>query len=76
MSSRRLLGTAESVDFKVGINPKSKYNTPNGIYSYPLTTKIYRDMSRGELPFAQNQPYFSIFKISEGAKIEIIFPGT
>ena len=54
---------------KVGINPKSKYNTPNGIYSYPLTTKIYRDMSRGELPFAQNQPYFSIFKISEGAKI-------
>ena len=54
---------------KVGINPKSKYNTPNGIYSYPLTTKIYRDMSRGELPFAQGQPYFSIFKISEGAKI-------
>ena len=22
--------------FKIGINPNSEYNTPNGIYSYPL----------------------------------------
>ena len=29
-----LSGSAEG--FKVGINPQSEYNTPNGIYSYPL----------------------------------------
>ena len=54
---------------KVGINPKSQYNTPNGIYSYPLTPSIYYDLKSGTLPFAQNQPYFSIFKIPPGSNI-------
>ncbi len=54
---------------KVGINPRSKYNTPNGIYSYPLTPSIYYELKTGTLPFAQNQPYFSIFKIPPGSSI-------
>ena len=27
---------------KVGVNPKSEYNTPLGVYFYPLTHEMYR----------------------------------
>ncbi|OUW11046.1 MAG: hypothetical protein CBD26_03920 [Candidatus Pelagibacter sp. TMED166] len=47
---------------KVGINPGSKYQTPNGIYSYPLTKQIYKLLAAGKLPFAQEQPYVSILE--------------
>jgi hypothetical protein len=47
---------------KVGINPRSKYNTPNGIYAYPVTKKIYDQLVAGRLPFAQEQPYVSILE--------------
>jgi len=54
---------------KLGINPASAYNTPNGIYSYPLNRKIFQQLRQGQLPFAQDKPYFSIFEIREGKNI-------
>ncbi len=57
---------------KFGINPGSQYNTPNGIYSYPLNSAMFRKFKHGELPFAQDKPYFSIFKVQEGANIVTI----
>ena len=50
-----------SVD-KLGINPRSEYNTPIGVYSYPAqfvldTAKI----SMRDLPFAGESPYVNIF---------------
>ena len=47
---------------KVGVNPGSKYKTPNGIYAYPLTKSIYEQLAAGNLPFAQEQPYVSIIE--------------
>ena len=49
---------------KLGINPKSDYDTPLGIYAYPAvyvedTIGPNRQMAR--LPFAGNSPYVNIF---------------
>lgn len=57
---------------KLGINPASTYNTPNGIYSYPLNSEIYRQLRMGQLPFAQDKPHFSIFEIRDGKNIIVI----
>ena len=59
---------------KFGINPGSQYNTPNGIYSYPLNSPMFRQFRSGGLPFAQDKPYFSVFKVKEGANIVTIDP--
>lgn len=61
---------------KVGINPQSKYNTPIGIYCYPLVEFAYRHLpdfpnkemysnSVGEYaPFAGHSKYVSFLKLS------------
>jgi hypothetical protein len=53
--------------FKFGVNPRSaeKYNTPYGIYAYPLTPSIFRSLSDGTLPFAQNEPFILLFKTTD-----------
>ena len=48
--------------FKIGINPKSGYATPNGIYTYPVEYlfKDFYDSLRDDfvgVPFAGDQPY-------------------
>lgn len=63
---------------KLGINPRSKYQTPFGIYSYP-TDYILQQISPqtgdlGTLPFAGKQPYVNIFSIKPTSKI--IFAST
>lgn len=51
---------------KLGINPKSVYSTPLGIYSYPAkyVLEYITDKSEdmGALPFAGNNPYVNIFE--------------
>lgn len=54
---------------KLGLNPNSmeKYNTPIGVYSYPIEYIIDivgRDKSLTELPFAGTAPFVNIFKAS------------
>lgn len=50
---------------KLGINPKSKYKTPLGIYSYPARYVVetvrskFEDMT--DLPFAGDKPYVNLF---------------
>ena len=50
----------EYIKFKIGINPKSKYATPNGIYTYPLKKAWgrYRNEKTRTLdvPFVGGQP--------------------
>jgi hypothetical protein len=50
---------------KVGINPKSTYNTPLGIYCYPASyyLKIKGSSSLGTLEFQDNAPYIQIIDI-------------
>ena len=51
--------------FKFGINPRSNYNTPTGIYSFPLSDEIFRQLEMGSLPFAQDEPFILLFKPKE-----------
>lgn len=58
---------------KLGINPKSKYNTPLGIYSYPANYVIREVMDNAKLdtlPFAGEQPYVNIFS-AQGNVIDL-----
>jgi hypothetical protein len=50
---------------KLGINPRSHYNTPLGIYSYPadyVVASTHGRYSMATLPFAGKQPYANIFQ--------------
>ena len=53
-----------SVD-KLGINPKSKYDTPLGIYAYPLSYVLREigeyDSPKHVLPFAGAAPFVNVF---------------
>lgn len=45
---------------KVGINPRSKYQTPLGIYTYPIVPEIVMGHSQKTLPFAGEENYISV----------------
>lgn len=50
---------------KLGINPESKYKTPNGIYSYHLSVykdRIEQSESLKYLPYVSDAPYVYLFK--------------
>lgn len=51
---------------KLGINPSSKYNTPLGIYSYPLQYVVdkIQNGSLNRLPFAGNQNFVNVFRVN------------
>ena len=52
---------------KIGINPKSHYNTPLGIYSYPSEYILEQTASIGamrKLPFAGDLPHANIFSVA------------
>jgi hypothetical protein len=51
---------------KVGINPKSQYDTPLGIYFYPLDYVVENEMS---VEFAGNQPYINLCEFIRPDKI-------
>jgi hypothetical protein len=57
--------------FKVGINPKSTYNTPNGIYVYPLKEawKLYANKMTQSLhvPFAGDEPMVALLQAKSGS---------
>lgn len=45
---------------KVGVNPQSKYQTPIGIYTYPIVPEIVMGHSKKELPFAGDEKFISV----------------
>lgn len=56
---------------KIGIKPITEYNTPNGIYTYPLK-EIWDDIedemgTKFSIPFAGDRPYIFVLKYN-GAK--------
>lgn len=44
---------------KLGINPKSEYETPLGIYAYPIDYVLELD---GKVPFAHKEPFLNVFR--------------
>jgi len=59
--------------FKVGINPKSTYNTPNGVYVYPLKEAWERYSDRNaqriKVPFAGHHPMIALLQAKSGSNI-------
>jgi hypothetical protein len=57
---------------KLGINPQSLYNTPLGIYAYPMhyVMEIGGDSNMSDLPFAGGSDYVNLFSI-KGNVIDI-----
>jgi hypothetical protein len=45
-----------------GVNIKSSYKTPLGIYVYPLTQNKYEQFMNNELPFANDRKYIIVYK--------------
>jgi len=57
---------------KLGINPRSHYNTPLGIYAYPaeyVLEKVGRKLPLDKLPFAGDQPWVNIFRVSKDSNV-------
>lgn len=49
---------------KIGINPKSRFNTPLGVFAYPLTEQYYDKLISNSLPYVKNAPYINVFTTS------------
>lgn len=59
---------------KLGINPNSKYETPLGIYSYPLKDswekyKVEETKDFSNYPFANDEPYIWLFESKDKSKV-------
>jgi len=53
------IGVSMTEIAKLGINPRSKYNTPIGIYFYPAD---YYLKQQGRVPFQERAPYVNVFE--------------
>lgn len=53
---------------KIGINPQTSFNTPAGIYCYPLDQTRYDELIENELPFVSDNPYVGLIKLNWDAK--------
>jgi hypothetical protein len=54
---------------KLGVNPRSKYNTPMGIYAYPLIRTLLDQYKSGSIPFASQRKYVIIFKTNPRSNV-------
>ncbi len=57
---------------KLGINTRSKHNTPLGIYAYPLLPSIANDFSKGDIPYVSENPFIQIFEAQNSSKLLVI----
>ena len=54
---------------KLGINPRSKFKTPMGVYAYPLIRTLLDQYKSGNIPFASKRKYVIIFKANPRSRI-------
>jgi len=50
---------------KVGVNPQSEYETPLGVYFYPLTNEMYDSLIDNSLPFAGESENVSLVRLKD-----------
>ena len=53
---------------KLGIYPASSFNTPLGIYAYPLTTELHEQLYMGTLPFARERRFLHAFEVRQSSR--------
>lgn len=60
---------------RLSVNPKITYNTPHGVYGYPLTKeRFYQFLVTGNptsADFATDMPYFHVYLVKDEGKIKI-----
>lgn len=56
---------------KVGINPRSPYDTPIGIYTYPLNSKYYKMLIGDSLPFVSEASHCTILKLIDSGLLVV-----
>lgn len=61
---------------KLGINTKTSYQTPAGIYFYPLNETFYNQLLEDGLPFVSSAPYVQLVELMGDAEDWLIFKGT
>jgi uncharacterized protein YjbI with pentapeptide repeats len=55
---------------KVGVNPRSQWDTPLAVCAYPLTKEIFKQFLRISLPFAQKEAkYLYLLEIRPEARV-------
>lgn len=54
---------------KLGIYPRTNFNTPAGVYGYVLTDKIYNQVVNDNIPFAGQRKYIYAFTIKPDANV-------
>ena len=53
---------------KIGLNPQTHYDTPAGVYFYPLTKVYLGKLLANTLPFVSDNPYFGVVKLNMSNK--------
>ena len=53
---------------KIGLNPNTSYDTPAGVYFYPLNITMLKRLINDSLPFVSDNPYFGIVKLNMSNK--------
>ena len=63
----RNIGISMTMIDKIGVNPRSTYNTPNGVYFYPADYYLSLKGKRlaDTLPFQDDAPHIQIFRFPE-----------
>jgi len=71
-SATKNLFVSFTSEAKLGINPKSLYNsTPLGIYAYPASF-VAEHSHTANLPFAGSRPFTQVFTIRDNAKVVVL----
>lgn len=53
---------------KVGLNPRTQYDTPAGVYAYILDVTYFYKLLNNDLPFASDSPYCSVLELNRNEK--------
>ena len=54
---------------KIGVKPASSFQTPLGIYFYPVNEKILSQLEKGKIPFASERKFLHVVKPNENSNI-------
>lgn len=54
--------------FKLGLNPRNEYNTPTGIYTYPVDYVLEHNL---KVPFGHSRPFIVVARLNTRKVIEI-----
>lgn len=59
---------SNSSGFKIGLNPRNEYNTPTGIYTYPIDYVLEMNL---KVPYGHTRPYIMVVRSNTDNILEI-----